>query len=105
VKDEFKPQYCQKKKENEFVWWPNPVISALRRLRQEDSKFKVSLSYTEQEHLKKKNKKNPTNQTEKTTLQQLKEEGSYTDRVFFKIHQGKTTYLLKNTVRVTYKTL
>jgi hypothetical protein len=41
------------------VWWPNPVISALRRLRQEDSKFKVSLSYTEQEHLKKKKQKKP----------------------------------------------
>jgi hypothetical protein len=28
------------------VWWLKPVISALRRLRQEDHKFEVSLGYT-----------------------------------------------------------
>jgi hypothetical protein len=28
-----------------LVWWHNPVISALRKLRQEDLNFKASLGY------------------------------------------------------------
>jgi hypothetical protein len=29
-----------------WAWWFMPVISALRRLRQEDHEFKASLGYT-----------------------------------------------------------
>jgi hypothetical protein len=39
---EFKPQYCQISQ----AWQHTSVIPALRRLRQEDLEFEVSLTYT-----------------------------------------------------------
>jgi hypothetical protein len=39
------------------VWWNMPVIPAFRRLRQEDHKFKVSLSYITRHCLTKKKRK------------------------------------------------
>jgi hypothetical protein len=30
-----------------MAWWYKPVVAALRRLRQEDGEFKVSLKYIE----------------------------------------------------------
>jgi hypothetical protein len=38
------------------VWWHMPVISALRRLKQEDQEFEVSLGYIERFYLLKKKK-------------------------------------------------
>jgi hypothetical protein len=52
--------YYKKKKKSQGrsqVWWYMPVISALRRLRQEDGEFKASLGYTAGPSLKKLNKK------------------------------------------------
>jgi hypothetical protein len=34
-----------KAKKRSWVWWCTPVIPALRRLRQEDSEFEVSVGY------------------------------------------------------------
>jgi hypothetical protein len=48
--------------------WSIPVISALRRLRQENHKFEVSLSYVKRPYFKKKRKK------EKKTKKKKKEE-------------------------------
>jgi hypothetical protein len=39
------------------VWWHTPEFPALRRLRQEDSKFKASLGYTAKPCLKNQKKK------------------------------------------------
>jgi hypothetical protein len=39
------------------VWWYTPTIPALKRLRQEDYKFEVNLSYGVIPHLKTRNKK------------------------------------------------
>jgi hypothetical protein len=36
------------------VWWYTPIIPALRRLRQEDHKFKASLDYKERHYPKNK---------------------------------------------------
>jgi hypothetical protein len=47
----FNPQYSKKggreagRKTNSQMWWPMPIIPALRRLRQEDHKFKANLGY------------------------------------------------------------
>jgi hypothetical protein len=46
-----------KKNEGDRVWWYTPVIPELRRLRQEDHKFKVSLGYIERLSQKKKKRK------------------------------------------------
>jgi hypothetical protein len=45
-----------------LVWWYTPVIPALRKLRQEDHKFKVSLGYIERPCLEKKRDSGQTEQ-------------------------------------------
>jgi hypothetical protein len=48
-----------------WEWWHIPVISPLRSLRQEDSKFKASLGHIERLCLKKKKKPKKQNKTKR----------------------------------------
>jgi hypothetical protein len=50
------------------AWWYAPAIPALGRLRQEDPKFKASLSYSVRPYLKKKRNKRHPNWKEEDTL-------------------------------------
>jgi hypothetical protein len=45
------------------VWWHAPVIPALRRLMQEDCRFKASLSYVSRLYFQTNNKKVSTDYT------------------------------------------
>jgi hypothetical protein len=47
-------QQSNQKQRVNHVWWCRPVIPALGRLRQEDSKFEASLGYLDRCCLKKK---------------------------------------------------
>jgi hypothetical protein len=49
----YRNEICENSKLGCQVWWHTPVIPALRRLRQEDCKFKVCLGFIVRPHLKK----------------------------------------------------